>query len=51
VGRNGPSPQQRFYQISGKRLLLKPPAVYTPDDHTVQGTITWEHVEGDRGTR
>ena len=51
VGRNGPSPQQRFYQLSGKRLLLKPPATYTPDGHTVRGTITWEHVDGDRGTR
>jgi hypothetical protein len=51
VGRNGPSPQQRFYQLSGKRLLLKPPPTYTPDGHTIQGTITWEHVDGDHETR
>ena len=46
VGRNGPSPQQRFYQLVGKRLLLHPPSTYTADGHTVQGTITWEHVDG-----
>ncbi len=51
MGRNGPSPQQRFYQMSGKRLLLHPPATYTPDGHTMQGTITWEHVDGNSGTR
>jgi hypothetical protein len=51
VGRNGPSPQQRFYQFSGNRLVLKPPPTYTPDGHTIQGTITWERVEGDHGTR
>ena len=51
MGRNGPNPLQRFYQLSGTRLMLKPPATFTPDDHTVQGTITWEHVDGDRGTR
>jgi len=51
VGRNGPSPQQRFYEFSGNRLLLHPPATYTPDGHTLRGTITWEHVGGDSGTR
>ena len=51
MGRNGPNPLQRFYQLSGTRLMLKPPATFTPDGHTVQGTITWEHVDGDRGTR
>jgi hypothetical protein len=51
VGRNGPGPQQRFYQFSGNRLVLKPPPTYTPDGHTIQGTITWERAEGDRGTR
>jgi hypothetical protein len=50
VGRTGPSPQQRFYQLSGKRLLLKPPPTFTPDGPTIQGTITWEHVDGG-GTR
>jgi hypothetical protein len=49
VGRNGPSPQQRFYQFSGKQLMLHPPANYTPDGHTIEGTITWAHV--DRETR
>jgi hypothetical protein len=51
VGRNGPSPQQRFYQISGNRLVLKPPPTYAADGHTIQGTITWERVESDRGTQ
>ena len=51
IGRNGPNPLQRFYQLSGTRLMLKPPATFTPDGHTVQGTISWEHVDGDRGTR
>jgi hypothetical protein len=50
VGRNGPGPQQRFYQISGNRLVLKPPPMYAADGHTIQGTITWERVESDRGT-
>jgi hypothetical protein len=45
LGRNGPGPLQRFYEFSGKRLLLKPPATYAPDGDTIQGTITWEHVE------
>lgn len=49
VGRNGPSPQQRFYRMPGNRLLLQPPATYTPDGHTLQGTITWEHVDGGGG--
>lgn len=51
VGRNGPAPQQRFYRFSGGRLLLQPPPTYTPDGHTLQGTITWERVGGGAGTR
>jgi hypothetical protein len=51
VGRNGPSPQQRFYRFSGNRLMLQPPATYTPDGHTLTGTITWEHVGATAGTR
>jgi hypothetical protein len=31
--------------------LLKPPPTYAPDGHTIQGTITWEHVDGDHETR
>lgn len=44
-GRNGPSPQQRFYTFAGNRLILKPPL--TPnalDGQIYQGTITWERV-------
>jgi Lipocalin-like domain len=51
VGRNGPSPQQRFYRIVGNRLVLQPPPTYSPDGHTLQGTITWERVTGEDGTR
>jgi hypothetical protein len=51
MGLNGPSPQQRFYQISDARLLLQPPATYLPDGHTLQGTITWERIGGGAGTR
>jgi hypothetical protein len=51
VGRTGPSPQQRFYRFSEKRLLLHPPTTYTADGHAVEGTITWEHVDGGGGTR
>jgi len=51
VGRNGPSPQQRFYRIVDNRLVLQPPPTYTPDGHVLQGTITWERVGGDAGTR
>jgi hypothetical protein len=29
--------------------MLHPPANYTPDGHTIEGTITWAHV--DRETR
>jgi hypothetical protein len=50
VGRLGPSPQQRFYQFVGSRLLLKPPPTYTSDGQTIQGTITWEYAGGSRGT-
>jgi hypothetical protein len=49
VGRNGPSPLQRFYRFSGNRLELQPPAMYSADGHTLQGTITWERVRGDAG--
>jgi hypothetical protein len=51
VGRIGPSPQQRFYQFTGKRLLLKPPPTFSPDGPTVQGTITWEQADIVSGTR
>ena len=51
VGRNGPSPMQRFYRFSGNQLVLQPPATYSPDGHTLQGTITWERVAGGAGTR
>jgi hypothetical protein len=51
VGRNGPAPQQRFYQFSGNRLLLQPPATYTPEGDTLRGTITWEKVAPASGTR
>jgi hypothetical protein len=46
VGRLGPSPQQRFYQFTGNQLRLQPPPTFTPDGHTIQGTIVWEHVGG-----
>ena len=46
-GRNGPSPQQRFYTLSGNRLILKPPlAPNALDGQIYQGTITWERVGG-----
>ena len=51
VGRNGPSPQQRFYRFSSNRLVLQPPPTYSADGHTLQGTITWERVGGNPGTR
>ena len=51
VGRNGPAPQQRFYELSGSRLLLHPPATYTPEGDTVRGTITWERTAPAGGTR
>jgi len=51
VGRNGPTPMQRFYRFSGNRLLLQPPPTYSADGHTLQGTITWERVSGGAGTR
>ena len=37
VGRLGPAPQQRFYQFSGNRLLLQPPATYTARGRHDQG--------------
>jgi hypothetical protein len=51
LGRNGPSPQQRFYRVSGNQLVLQPPPTYSADGHTLQGTITWERVSGGAGTR
>lgn len=51
VGRIGPAPQQRFYQFEGKRLLLRPPPVFTAGAPTVQGTITWEKAERVGGTQ
>jgi hypothetical protein len=49
-GRNGPSPQQRFYTFSGNRLILKPPlAPNALDGQIYQGTITWERVGGTEG--
>jgi hypothetical protein len=51
AGRNSPSPQQRFYRFVGNRLLLQPPATYTPDGDTLRGTITWERADGGRETR
>jgi hypothetical protein len=51
MGRIGPAPQQRFYQLTGKRLLLRPPPAFTPGAPTVQGTITWEQAEVVSGTR
>jgi hypothetical protein len=50
VGRIGPSPQQRFYEFSSKRLLLHPPPTFT-NESTRQGTITWEHVDSTTATR
>jgi hypothetical protein len=50
LGRNGPGPLQRFYQMTGRRLLLKPPPTYTPDGHTIQGTITWERADAGGST-
>ena len=51
MGRIGPSPQQRWYQFVGNRLLLQPPPTFTPDGHTTTGTITWEKVAPVTGTR
>lgn len=51
AGRASPSPQQRFYQFAGNRLLLHPPTTYNPNGDTTQGTITWEHVSGGPATR
>jgi hypothetical protein len=51
VGRTSPSPQQRYYRFSGDRLLLQPPKTYNADGTSSQGTITWERVGGDGGTR
>jgi hypothetical protein len=50
IGRNGPGPQQRFYQFSGNRLMLKPPRTIV-NDQTVQGTITWERVANVRSSQ
>ncbi len=52
VGRNGPSPQQRFYAFSGNRLILKPPlAPNALDGQIYQGTITWERVGGNASSQ
>ena len=51
LGRNGPGPLQRFYAFADNRLVLHPPPTYDSDGHTLQGTITWERVAGDAGTR
>jgi hypothetical protein len=51
AGRLSPSPQQRYYEFSGNRLLLHPPKTYNPDGEVIQGTITWERVGGASGTR
>jgi hypothetical protein len=50
-GRIGPAPQQRFYEFTGRRLLLRPPPAFTPGAPTVQGTITWEKADPVRGTQ
>jgi Lipocalin-like domain len=50
IGRIGPSPQQRFYEFSGRRLLLHPPRTFTADGYT-EGTITWEQVDGTSATQ
>jgi hypothetical protein len=44
MGRIGPSPQQRWYQFVGNRLVLQPPPTFSPDGHTLTGTITWEKM-------
>jgi hypothetical protein len=44
TGRTSPSPQQRYYQFVGNRLLLQPPPMYGSDGETIQGTLTWERV-------
>jgi hypothetical protein len=51
MGRIGPSPQQRWYQFVGNRLLLQPPPTYQPDGHVIKGLITWEKANGVTGTR
>jgi hypothetical protein len=51
MGRIGPSPQQRWYEFVGSRLLLHPPPTFSPDGHTLTGTITWEKMTTATGTR
>jgi hypothetical protein len=51
MGRIGPSPQQRWYQFVGNRLVLQPPPTFQPDGHIVKGTIVWEKAPGATGTR
>jgi hypothetical protein len=41
---------QRFYEFSGRRLILKPPPTKA-NNQEVQGTITWERLSADPGTR
>ena len=50
VGRNGYSPQQRFYRFVGNRLLLQPPPTYNADGTATRSTITWEKVGRPAGT-
>jgi hypothetical protein len=50
VGRNGYSPQQRFYRFVGNRLLLQPPPTYNADGTVTRSTITWEKVGRAAGT-
>jgi hypothetical protein len=40
------SDAQRFYEISGNRLMLKPPPIQVAGQE-VQGVITWERVSAD----
>jgi hypothetical protein len=51
MGRIGPSPQQRWYQFVGNRLVLQPPPTYQPDGHVIRGTIVWEKANTVTGTR
>jgi hypothetical protein len=35
---------QRFFELAGKRLTLKPPAARDSDGESVQSAITWERL-------
>ena len=41
---------QRFFELTGNRLILKPPLA-TADGQQVQGYITWERVTPATGSR